>query len=80
MGSHCRGCRAAIRWAFTESGKRICLDFDPVPNGTIVLDETERCPTARVLTSAKLQKLRDAGTKLFYRAHFASCPKAAEFR
>jgi hypothetical protein len=65
----CRGCNARIEWHKTAAGKAIPLDPDPHPDGNITFDSA-----ARVVYAAKGSKPR------MYLSHFATCPKADEFR
>jgi hypothetical protein len=65
--STCNGCGAAIRWAITPNGRR--MPVDAKPEKRIVLDDVrlgDDPPTARVVDT--------------YVSHFATCPKAQQFR
>jgi hypothetical protein len=79
--SRCSSCGAPILWARTERGKRIPLDREPFagddPRGLFVLRELGRGvvgPLALAVTPAAF------ADEPRYRAHFASCPQAAEHR
>lgn len=69
------GCGQMIRWLFTEARKRIPLDPDPHPDGTVVLVKVGHETLARVLTGAQLPAQETA-----YRAHFATCPGSDAMR
>lgn len=69
------GCGAVIRWLFTESGRRMPLDVDPHPDGTVVLVEHEGKTLARVLTGAQLPAQETA-----WRPHWATCPASDAMR
>lgn len=73
--SACRSCRAEIWWARTESGKRIPLDPEPVPDGNVVVVQ-DSPPVVRVLAAADLP-LHIVPT---YKSHFATCPHADTHR
>jgi hypothetical protein len=64
----CRGCGAEIIWAYTEAGKRIPLD--------------NKAEKRFVLDDNPGQYVDGVGVRLrdTYISHFATCPKAAEFR
>jgi hypothetical protein len=79
MPDRCRSCRAEIRWAVTETGRRMPLDFDPHPDGTIRLSATPihgGAPHAVVIPPERRHEF--AGE--LYRTHFATCPNAAQHR
>lgn len=69
------GCGQMIRWLFTEARKRIPLDPDPHPDGTVVLVKVGHETLARVLTGAQLPAQETA-----YRAHWATCPGSDAMR
>lgn len=68
----CRYCPARIRWVLTIGGKRMPLNPDPDPAGTVVLDPDGR---ARVLTGRELPAQGDA-----FVAHWTACPGSSEAR
>lgn len=76
--TRCRSCRAPIRWAFTEKGKRIPLDLEPYqgddPRGLFVLRSGERGPVA---VAAPADAFAD---EPHYRTHFVTCPNATRHR
>ena len=69
--SYCEGCSTEITWGtWRASGKRMCAHEDPEGN--------------LILVDGFWQFVR-AGANLFpkhtlYTSHFATCPKAAQFR
>lgn len=71
--SACRSCDAQLRWARTEKGRRIPLDFEPYtgddPAGIYVLRDEGELAVAAPLDAF-------AGEP-HYRSHFRSCPHAA---
>lgn len=69
---NCRSCGAGIRWALTESGKRMPLDLKPVDGGNVQLVHHDGTTTARVVAAKP-------GVRL-YRSHFSSCPNANQHR
>jgi hypothetical protein len=69
------GCDELIRWLFSESGKRLPVDPDPHPDGTVVLVVVEGKTLARVLTGAQLPAQETA-----YRAHWTTCPGSDAMR
>lgn len=78
--SNCRSCGAPMLWVvWPNSGKRMPVDFDPVPDGDVVLTLKK---TEGVLWAAKAAAL-DAealvGRRRFV-SHFATCANADEHR
>jgi len=65
--SECSACGAAILWARTSGGKATPLDAEPVHDGEWQI-------LAGVTVVAGLQP----GPR--YRVHWATCPRADEFR
>ena len=73
--STCTGCGKPIRWVLTVGGKRMPLDPDPTPEGTVVRAVLEDgAVRAKVLTGAELPALVTA-----WRPHWVTCPNSAEF-
>ena len=64
----CKGCGANIDWHKTADGKNVPVDPEPVPNGNLHFE-------AGLVVYGKATD----GRKL-YVSHFATCPKAADFR
>lgn len=54
--STCRFCDAPIEWVRTESGKHMCLDPDPHPNGNVIIAavHSDGSRTVHVLTKAEM--------------------------
>jgi hypothetical protein len=72
----CSSCLAPIRWVLTLGDKRMPLDVDPHPDGNVVIITTpEGDVRGRVLTGEHLPAQDTA-----YRAHFVTCPNAADHR
>lgn len=62
----CRSCKALVIWVeYAKTGKKTCLDADPVHNGNIAIHASG---LAFILKKGEAY----AGTK--YRSHFVSCP------
>ncbi len=79
--TRCRAeeCRAPIFWASTAAnGKPIPLDFEPRPDGNIVLELRGRELTAITLGPIELALL-EPDVERFY-PHHGTCPAAADFR
>lgn len=72
----CRSCGAVLIWAVTDSGRRMPLDFDPVPNGNLVLSRDRDSPRAIVLSPGQQPHVSVPR----YISHFSSCPHAKRFR
>ena len=66
----CRWCKQRIRFLPTDGDRRMPLDPDPDPSGTIVILDGR----ARVLTAAELAAPPDGPR---YTTHFATCPARA---
>ena len=69
MNDRCRRCRAQIKWARTENGKAMPLDFHPNQDGNIELVNG----IAVVLGGDNLAHARETNTVL-HMPHFATCP------
>lgn len=74
----CRACQAKIIWARTPNGKAMPVDGQPVEDGNVKLERVHGKLTAFVLGPLELE-LEPDGVQLF-KAHFATCPNAHEFR
>ncbi len=78
MSSICRTCRAPIRWAATEHGRKMPLDADPYtgpePGGLFAVRYVngERIAVAAPPAAFEGEPL--------YRSHFATCPQADQHR
>ena len=71
----CLGCGEPIRWVLTERGRRMPLNPDPHPDGTVVVRLVDGRPRAHVLTGPELPAQEPA-----WRPHWVTCPSAPEFR
>jgi hypothetical protein len=70
----CNSCGAEIVWAKTLSGKAIPINAHPVDDGNIAIDHEG---TAIIMTEGEAS----CATMLVrYKAHFATCPNAAQHR
>ena len=81
MSDRCRSCKAAIRWAvWSDSGRPVPLDLEPVENGNVGLAGA-RVPggAPRAFVVPEVQRKRFRAGEL-YVAHFATCPYADEHR
>jgi len=78
--SKCRACEAPIRWAVTEAtGKRIPLNAEADPEGNIYVDRWMADGTPVVIVVSDLADIPRCEA-LRYTTHFATCPRADEFR
>ena len=70
------GCGATIRWVVTEGGRRMPINPDPHPDGTIVaIDRPDGTTVARVLSGAQLPAQQQA-----WQPHWQTCPASPQFR
>lgn len=67
----CRSCGEPILWAVTSTGSRIPIDFEPVSDGNVQLNENGSCVMA-----GKGKAL----TGPLRKTHYATCPDAAAWR
>lgn len=65
----CRGCSARMEWVKSADGKNVPLDPEPHPDGNIVIDDE----------GVALYAERGS-FPVMYLSHFATCPRADEFR
>ena len=65
----CSDCGLPVVWVLTEGARRIALNPDPVPDGTIVPVTVGGRRLARVLTGAQLPALEPAWVR-----HTKTCP------
>lgn len=73
MSDRCKSCQAPIRFVVMTTGGTMPLDYDPMPEGNIVIGEDGR---GEVLSGG----IFDATEGPRYRSHFVSCPASAKFR
>lgn len=85
--AHCKSCDAQIVWAVTENGRRMPVDADPVPAGTILLRHLNvgEPPVAHVTTKTEraeleTQAVNRGDTFRLFVSHFATCPNATTHR
>lgn len=88
----CASCDAPGIWVFTESGKSMLINAEPVPNGNLRLFPSKPSstdpmgryvpgspPHVRVVTGT-LDLLDPDDDGIRYTSHFATCPDAALWR
>lgn len=68
--SVCKDCSAEIQWVHSEKGRMMPIDWEPTPDGNVVLQRAGSQTVAHVLKAGE----HPAGDALRFRAHFASCP------
>lgn len=84
QASKCRDqtCGAPIIWAITVNGKRMPVDAEPAPDGTILiqapLNDTARSPRATVVDPATPPL--DGWDGELHHSHFETCPASDQFR
>jgi len=82
----CRSCGAPVWWVLSTTGKRLPLDAEPSPAGTVMVHgggEEEAAPVGEVLTGDRLTRARamvERGDLALYVSHFATCPHADDWR
>lgn len=75
----CRSCNAPIVWARTvPAGVPIPVDYYPVSQGNIVLEEVSRGRVLATVTTTEEAQLTTGGPT--YVAHFKTCPQASGWR
>lgn len=77
----CEACQARMLWTITPTGSPSPIDYAPSANGNVlVLQPSDLGELLSVVLSGDaLERARARGVKLRLN-HFASCPKADEFR
>jgi hypothetical protein len=90
-GKPCAACNARVIWALTDVGRHMPVDPEPTPaallpearEGNVVLwyevDEKDRPVGQQRVSYATEEQRRDPNVSLWL-SHFATCPRAAEFR
>lgn len=79
MPDLCSSCKARIRWAVTQTGRRIPLDPDPTARGNVRLEPAAPAGVAQTaIVIPADQRARYAGQ--LYLSHFATCPYADQHR
>lgn len=71
-------CRRPIIWTVTSAGKSMPVDAEPVPDGTILVEEALGQLRSRVLSGPEREWSWVQGRK--HTSHFATCPAASTFR
>lgn len=76
----CRTCGEPLEWAVTAGGKRMPVDYDPHPEGNVLLRRrSDGSLTADVLAGERLDHARSLNATL-WRSHFATCAQAELWR
>jgi len=73
--SPCASCRRPVIWTVTDKGKRMPVDAQPTPDGSIVLTVDKAEVRSRIVEV----KFRFGRTDL-HTSHFARCPAADTHR
>ncbi|MET8908358.1 hypothetical protein [Micromonospora sp. NPDC004551] len=73
--SPCGSCQRQVIWTVTENNKRMPVDPQPTPDGSVALTADGADVRSRVVEA----KFR-FGRKDLHRSHFANCPNAAQHR
>lgn len=74
----CKSCKARIRWAVTETGRRMPLDPVGVADGNVWVLRFEG-GTPIVAVARKPDDV-PSSEPTRYRSHFSTCPEAASWR
>jgi hypothetical protein len=75
----CRGCKSLIRFVLTPKRRRMPIDPRPAREGNVRLERVFDEVVAVTLAGGELDRAREASEPL-YTSHFATCPKAAQFK
>jgi hypothetical protein len=81
--TRCRSCGAPIRWAVTVNGKRMPVDDQPTPDGTLVLSDPSPgayAPTVAQYVEPEQSPLFEVPDPPRFTSHFATCPNADQHR
>ncbi len=75
--SVCNGprCGREIRWAMTEQGRRIPLDYEPDPNGNVIIVNVGGKHRARILSGRELPAQQQA-----WMPHHKTCIDSETYR
>lgn len=78
----CKACRRPLIWALTSTRKWMPLDFRPVVDGNFIIVERVLIDghEGTVPKIASVSKGQDVGGEPRYQSHWASCPRAKDFR
>lgn len=74
MSAQCTSCGAPIWWARTPKGRRIPIDAESNPKGTIMVIDG----VAHVVGSSRTLDPADTGRR--WVTHYATCPNAKSHR
>lgn len=77
--AECRSCGAPILWGETKAGKKMPIDAESSPSGTVRYRSGVGGATLEFLTPLEAAAARLDGIKL-HTSHFATCPHADEHR
>lgn len=69
----CHSCGDRIIWCLTDKGRRMPVDVDPTPDGSLLLS-TGRVPIATTVSRG------GRGDQLLHKAHFATCGRPPQRR
>lgn len=78
--SICKGCGATIIWVKSAGGKSIPCDPEPVAYKQETLGRMKIVTPNGEVISGEPQSDPNKATGIGYISHFATCPKANEFR
>lgn len=78
MSDRCRSCKAPVRWAMTDAGKRMPLDAEPNPKGEWRLAAAPAGELPRAVHVPESR--RDALERELMIPHWATCPYADRHR
>ena len=80
MASTCRGCGRPVLWVETSTGKRMPLDPETSATGNVVLEQASSSEGPLGAFRAHVLRRGEVWPGDRYVAHFATCPKAEQFR
>lgn len=76
----CGGCQAQVRWVTFRDGDRTMINKDPDPDGNIQFTGNKNFPNEVMVVAKKRETSLFSDAEVFYKSHFATCPKANEYR
>ena len=74
----CQACSKPLIGALTRKGKVAPVNYDPEPEGNVLLFRKDGEVQCRTFAGETLEALREEGVPMRLN-HFADCPHAAEF-
>lgn len=77
--SKCKGCGADIIWTRTEQGRPMPVHAEPAEDGNVTLYDRPNGIISSVLSPIETH-LAALGGVVLYKAHFAECLYADQFR